>query len=243
MRQLLLPVSAAALVLGLISPPPASAQQSINVFVGGFVPRSADSRGSVTNGASDDVLVNNLGCRECFEFELGDFSAATVGGEWLVGLGRHLEGGLGVGLYTRTVPTVYANFTDADQSEIEQDLKLRIVPFSATVRVLPFGRGRAVEPYIGAGVGVFAWRYSETGDFINFATRGLDISPEIHVGSGSTTGPIVLAGVRVPVGSLSVGGEVRYQSARGKLPTDQKFEGTTIDLGGWNYLATLNVRF
>ena len=53
------------------------------------------------------------------------------------------------------MPTVYTDFVNANGTEIEQDLKLRIVPFTATVRFLPLGHHDGVEPYIGAGVGVF----------------------------------------------------------------------------------------
>lgn len=236
MRRLLLSASVAAVVLGVISPPPASAQQTFNIYLGGFVPRSADAR-------EHDVLVSNLGCDQCFDFEIGDFKGPTFGAEWLVALGNRFEAGLGIGVYSRTVPSVYAHFTDSDGSEIEQDLKLRVVPFSATVRFLPLGRNNGVEPYLGVGAGVFAWRYSEAGEFVNFSRPGRPISGGVRVGSGSARGPIVLGGVRVPVGPVGVGGEVRYQSARGSLPADQQFSGTTIDLGGFNYLLTLNLRF
>ena len=63
------------------------------------------------------------------------------------------------------MPSVYAQKVRDDGREIEQDLKLRIVPLTATVRFLPIGR-RGVEPYVGAGIGAFNWRYSEVGEFI-----------------------------------------------------------------------------
>ena len=86
----------------------------------------------------------------------------SFGGEYLTALGDNFDAGLGVGYYQRTVPTVYTDFVNANGTEIEQDLKLRIVPFTATVRWLPMGHHNGVEPYIGAGVGVFNYRYSET---------------------------------------------------------------------------------
>jgi hypothetical protein len=42
---------------------------------------------------------------------------------------------------------------------------------------------------------------------------------------------------------VGVGGEIRYQRAHGDLPSDQGFSGRRIDLGGWTYAATFNVRF
>ena len=47
------------------------------------------------------------------------------------------------------------SWVNSNFSEIEQEFKLRIVPFTATFRFLPLGRKGAVQPYIGGGVGVF----------------------------------------------------------------------------------------
>jgi hypothetical protein len=54
---------------------------------------------------------------------------------------------------------------------------------------------------------------------------------------------MVLGGVRFPVGSWAFGGEVRWQDAKGNLPTDQDFAGPKIDLGGVTYAATFSIRF
>jgi len=235
MRRLVISLSAFtvfALVSGLLGTPAASAQQqSVNLFVGGFVPRSVDAR------PDDDVLVND---QNFFNFGIRDFKGATYGGEWLVSLGDNLEAGLGIGYYSQTVPSTYLNLVNSDGSEIEQDFKLRIVPFTATVRYLPLGRHAPIQPYVGAGVGVLRFRYSETGQFVDSDNS---IFNGNFVGSGTATGPIVLAGVRVPVGQFDPGFEVRYQSAKGDLPADQSFAGPRIDLGGFNYLFTFNIRF
>jgi outer membrane protein W len=218
-------------VLGVVGTPPASAQQQISFSVGGFSPRSEDAR---TTG---DVLVNNL---DFLAFRISDFSGPLFGAEYLTGLGDNFDAGLGVGFYQRTVPTVYNDFVNTNGTEIEQDLKLRVVPFTATVRWLPMGHHNGVEPYIGAGVGVFNYRYSESGQFL---ATDKSIFRGTFVGSGTTTGPVILGGVRVPVGSWGVGGELRYQSAKGDLPADQDFSGNKIDLGGFTYTFTINIRF
>ena len=49
--------------------------------------------------------------------------------------------------------------------------------------------------------------------------------------------------LRVPIGPMAPGFEIRWQSAKGTLPTDQSFAGTKIDLGGLNYLFTFAIRF
>jgi hypothetical protein len=215
----------------LVTPAAASAQQSLNLWVGGFAPRAEDAR------TRDDVLVNNL---SALAFNIKDFNGPTVGGEWLAGLGDRFEAGLGAGFYSRSVPSVYLNFVNANGTEIEQSLNLRVVPLTATVRFLPMGRHNGIEPYIGAGVGVFAWRYSESGQFLDNANA---IFRDTFVGSGTSTGPVILGGVRVPVGSWGIGGELRYQAAEGTLPTNEGFAGPKIDLGGMSYLFTIHIRF
>jgi hypothetical protein len=235
MRRFVTSLAAAAAVLwvmGVAAPPVASAQQSVNLSVGGFTPRGLDGR------SDDDVLVNNL---DFLLFEVKDFNGAVLNAEWLVGFGDWIEGGLGIGWYAKTSPAIYRHFTNSDGSEIEQDLKLRVVPFSATVRILPLGREAGFQPFIGAGVGVLRYRYSETGQFIDF--DDLSIFNDTFVGSGTATGPVILGGLRVPVGSVDVGFELRHQSGTDELPIEEQFAGPEIDLGGMNYLLTFNVRF
>lgn len=215
---------------------PAAAQQSVNFHFGAFTPLREDAR-SRSDGRSDDVLVNNL---NVFDFEINDFDSVTFGGEWLVALGSHAEAGLGLGFYSDSVDSVYRELVNADFSEIEQEFKLRIIPFTATFRFLPLGRSAAVQPYIGGGIGLFRWRYTESGEFVDFDSS---IFRETYIGDGNAVGPVILGGVRVPLGSWDLGGEIRYQKAEGELPTDQGFSGSKIDLGGFNYLLTFNIRF
>jgi hypothetical protein len=215
---------------------PAAAQQSINFHFGAFTPAREDAR-SRSDGRSDDVLVNNL---NVFAFDINDFDSVTFGGEWLAALGTHAEAGLGLGFYSDSVDSVYRDLVNANFSEIEQEFKLRIVPFTATFRFLPLGRKAAVQPYIGGGVGVFRWRYTETGEFVDFDST---IFRDTYIGEGTSVGPVILGGVRFPLGKWDIGGEIRYQDAEGDLPADQGFSGSKIDLKGFNYLVTFNIRF
>ena len=218
-------------VLGVLGTPVASAQQQVVFSIGGFSPRAEEAR------ASGDVLVKNL---DFLTFNIKDFSGLSVGAEWLTAVGDKFDAGLGVSYYQSSVPAVYSAYVNANGSEIEQTLKLRIIPFSATVRFLPMGHHDGVEPYVGGGVGILNYRYSEAGQFL--ATDGSIFNGDF-AGSGTAVGPVVLGGVRVPVGSWGVGGEIRYQWAEGTLPADQDFAGSKIDLGGITYMFTINVRF
>jgi hypothetical protein len=232
MRRLLCSAGLAALAVAFV-PAPAHAQQTFNFYIGGFRPTGLDSRDS------RDVLLNDT---SFLDFNFHRFNGTTVGGEWLVDLGDKAEAGLGVGYYERTAHAADAFSVFQDTGAlITSDLRLRTIPFTATVRFLPLGHGNGIEPYIGAGITAINYKYSETGDFVS--TDGVTIVNGHFVGSGGAVGPVILGGVRFPFGPLGIGGEIRYQHAKGDLPADQDFAGSKIDLGGFNYLVTFNVRF
>jgi hypothetical protein len=107
----------------------------------------------------------------------------------------------------------------------------------------PFGRRAPIQPYFGGGAGVYMWRYSETGQYID-AQQNVNDGGNF-VGKGSETGPLVLGGLRFPFGygAGAVGLEVRWQDATASLPGGQGFAGSKIDLGGISYLLTINVKF
>ena len=154
---------AGALVLTLVSAVPASAQvvHSVQFGAGWFFPKGCDpglanrldcraSRGS------DDVLVEDL---NSLAFDMKDFRGPTLFGEWNITFDERVELSLGAGFYRRTVPSVYRDFVDIDLTEIEQDLRLRVIPVSAVVRFLPTGRAGDVQPYIGGGLAALNWKY------------------------------------------------------------------------------------
>jgi hypothetical protein len=230
-------IAVLALVLGLFSPSTIQAQQQFSFQLGGFVPRSESARIG-EGGFSNDVLVNNL---DFLAFNIRDVSGGTVNAEYLVGLSPWLEAGLGIGVFKGSTPSFYRDFVNDNGAEIQQNLTMRIIPFSATIRLLPLGRENPIEPYIGAGVGVFNWRYRESGEWIDFSD--FSVYRDSFVGSGTATGPVILGGLRFPAGAWAIGFEVRHQRAEGVLPAGESFSGDRIDLGGWNYLATFNVRF
>ena len=108
-----------ACTAAVLVPATASAQQTLNFSLGVFTPRGEDAR------VDGDVLNAN---RTFLFFDIKDFKSASIGGEWLVPFNEFFEGGAGIGFSRRTVPTVYTDFVDIDGSEIEQELRLRMVP-------------------------------------------------------------------------------------------------------------------
>ncbi len=218
-----------------MTPGPAWAQQALSLNLGYFAVRGADGR------VPGDTLVANLAADSPFElgYNIDHLNSATVGGEWLFPIGAFLEGGVGVSYYARTIPSFYPELVNNDGSDITQNIRLRIVPITASVRFFPLGRRAPVQPYIGAGLGVFLWRYSETGDFVDAQQNVFSAN---FAQSGTTAGPIIMGGVRFPVArAFAFGAEVRYQKADAALSSD--FVGSRIDLGGIAYQATFLVRF
>ena len=209
---------------------PALAQQTFNVSLGYFTPRGEDAR------VDGDVLNAN---RNFLELDVKDFNGAIIGGEWLFPIGNYLEAGAGVSFTRRTVPTVYSRLLNANGREIEQDLKLRTIPAAVTFRILPLGQDRGFQPYLGGGLGIVNWRYSESGQFVD--TRTNAIFNNSYVADGTATGPVAMGGIRFAGDAVATGFEIRYQAAEADLAPP--FAGPKLDLGGWSYLFTLGARF
>jgi hypothetical protein len=232
-RIAILTVAGAGVLLGGAAP--ARAQQTLNFSLGYFTVRGEDAR------AEGDVLNENRNFRL---FDIDDFNGATVGAEWLVPLGEYVEAGAGLSFSRRTVPSVYEKFVDEDGSDIEQTMRLRLLPVAFTVRLLPLRQTSPVQPYIGAGLALVSWRYSESGEFVDFARRNA-IFRDQFVASGTATGPVILGGLRFAGDAVSGGFEIRYLSADAPLgaPFSLVQRDPRIDLGGWTYQFMVGWRF
>lgn len=223
---------AAVLVLFCGLAAPAHAQQTLNFTLGGFKPFGLDAR------VNDDVLVAN---REFLALDINDFDNFTMGAEWLVPAGSFVEFGAGVAFFRSTVPTVYRDFVASDGTEIAQDLRLRMIPVALTARIVPTGLSSPVQPYIGGGLAIINYRYSEFGDFIDFGAPSRPVFSGSFVSKGTEVGPVVLGGIRFGSDEFTAGGEIRYQKADAELSNE--FAAPRLDLGGWTYQFTVGVRF
>ncbi len=214
--------------------PNTAPRQAVGLNVGWFGVRGEDAR------VSDDVLLANL---DFLAFEIDDFNSGTIGGEWLFGISEYLEVGAGIGYSRRTVPSIYRDFEFEDGFPIAQEMRLRIVPITGTLRFLPLGRSGGFQPYVGGGVSLLNWRYSEFGEFVDFTDD--TVFNARYVADGNTVGPALLVGARTPVGDMwTVGGELRYQWGEGD--TDAAESGLLadrIDLGGWSVNFGFHFRF
>lgn len=219
----------------------AFAQQTLNFNIGYFSVLGEDARegaGCSNCGRDVDVLIAD---NDFLTFDINDFNSATIGGEWLIPLGRYVEAGAGLSFTRRTVPSVYTNYVNSNGSEVDQQLRLRMMPIDLTIRLVPLGQRSTFQPYFGGGLSVINWRYSEFGNFIDFSLPDRPVYSAEYVADGTNTGPVILGGARWADGGISVGGEVRYRRGVGDLTQD--FAANKIDLGGWTYQATVGYRF
>jgi hypothetical protein len=232
-------VVAMVLVLGALAlAAPAAAQQQLSLNIGYFALRGEGSR------VAGDTLVANLTANYPFAmgYKISDFNNVTFGGEWLIPVGEFLEAGVGVSYYRKTVPSYFVDLVDNSTGrDITQDLRLRTTPITATLRWVPTGRRATVQPYLGAGLAIIPWSYSENGDFVDSAYNTFTYE---YKDSGTAVGPVLFGGLRVRASrTIAVGGEIRWQLADSALNPDVGFQGTRIDLGGFTYAANVTVRF
>ena len=229
---LMAPVAAVAQIHQVGSSP--ESRNAVNFTIGYFALKGVESR------VDDDVLVADLLNQHPLLFEVKDFNGAVFSGEYLLGVGRNFEVGVGLGFSQKSVPSVYVDLTHSNGDEIRQELKLRQIPVSFTGRFLILPRGSKVEPYVGGGIVAIRYQYSEVGEFVDGAG---DIFPDVYKANGTTAGPIVLAGLRAPVGRWTVGGEMRWQKVEASGLAAERFLGDKLDLGGWTTNFTFGVRF
>jgi hypothetical protein len=222
---------ARAIIVGigfLLLSPVSTSASGIELRFGGFGPR----------GESD--LFDDVG--ELYGVRPRDFRGFTGGIEYSLDVGDHVELGLHLDGYGRTVGSSYREFEREDGSPIFQDLRLNVVPLGASLRLLPFGKRERIAPYVAGGADVIFYKYEEQGDFIDFFTEDLEIAPDAFVSEGSVFGFHAAAGLRVPVNrDFSITGEARYQQARTRMNDD--FSLNRLDLTGFSGTLGVHLRF
>ena len=221
----------------------ADSRHAIGFTFGGFFPTGNDGRDD------QDVILANSFVLSAWDspgerLNAHEFSNVTFGAEYTFAVSEFLEAGFGVGYHKQTVPTYYTDLVNTNGAEIEQDLRLRTVPVTATIRFLPVGRSGPVQPYVGGGLAIVNWHYSEIGEFVDDNDLVFELLRPLrrrwHVVRSS--------GVRrraIPDwGRPMIGGELRYQWATGSTGGfDNGFLGNKIDLGGTTANFTIHFRF
>lgn len=215
--------------------PDESAASGLELRVGGMVPRAKSIL------FDDDVSL--------YRVEKKDFAGGFGGIEFTKGVSSNFELGLSVDGYGREIPTSYRDFTRPSGREIEQTIRLVIVPASAILRVLPGGRYRELTPYLGAGIAAISWQYEEFGDFIDFVAPGQPVSFDSFKSRGSTAGLVLNAGLRYRINEdLQVTADFRNFSGEQTMGGDFKTRerGATpnvIDVSGAAFTVGVRLTF
>lgn len=199
--------------------------QSVNLKIGLFVPRM-----------QSDLWETNM---ENLTFSRSDMVNAYYAGEFEYYFTRYASFSAEIGSYARTVYAQYLDYTYENGSPISQNISLRIVPIEANLKYYPLGHRSRFFPFIGGGVGVYAWTYQQWGEFINFEdgsvkegfaeTRRFAFGLNGRVGLGFRFHP-----------RLAVALEGKYQHLRGRL--SGYFQGfEPLDMGGFSANASVNL--
>lgn len=207
---------------------PNAAADGLEVRIGGMIPRA------------DSVLFDDS--FTLYQVEKKDFNGVFGGVEFTKSLTSNVELGLSLDGYGREIPSVYREYTRPSGREIEQTLRLVIVPASVIIRVHPGGRYRTLTPYAGVGVAAMFWQYEEFGDFIDFGQRDLPVVFDSFKSNGVTTGLVLNAGLRYRINEdFQITGDFRNFTGKQKMSGD--FAPNEIDVSGSAVTLGFRLRF
>lgn len=210
-------------------------------FYGGYAVANAAS--DVFDDATSQLTLNR---RDFSDWMLGgDISFAATEKVDLVFDGNFTSAGKA---------SEFREFVDNNDQPIAQKTKFKRVPLTAGLKYYFADRGRAVSqfayipkryaPYIGVGAGAMYYRFSQSGDFVDFNTPDLEVFGATIEDNGWAPMAQGTAGLDMSVGPwLAVTAEGRYQWAKARLDP-QQFEGyDKIDLSGFTGTVGFRVRF
>lgn len=201
-------------------------------------------------GSGDDELFAFT--REHLTVEEGDFSSPVGMVELAARVTEHLDVALGLERSSRTVGSSMRHFETLDERPIPQSTHFSSTRVLASARVYLLPRGRSISrfawvpyrwsPYIGGGGGLSTYKFSQSGDFVDFET--LDIWELEMESKGKGLSAHALAGAQLSLNPrFLLRGEYRYLWGSGDVDQDD-YEGfDEIDLSGSSVLLGVAVRF
>lgn len=174
--------------------------------------------------------------------ERSDWNGLYGGIEYSARLARNVELGFHIDGYGRSLDTSYRDHVRQDDSEIQQTLKLNIVPVGVSLRVVPTGRHAKLAPYVAVGVDAVFYKYEEFGDLVDFSDPSLPISFDSFKSEGVAVGVHGAVGLRVALtADFSLVAEGRYLYSKTDAADD--FSNFRIDLSGASATVGLHIRF
>ncbi len=202
---------------------------TLSVRLGVFVPR----------GKSDIWDLN----RQETTLTTGQMVGGTLGVGYDLFAGRWFNAAVAVSFYERDRDVEDRDYVYPDGTPIVRTIQLSIVPVEASLKFLPLGRTRRrAIPYVGGGLGIYFWRYAETGDFVfNRGRRNAFIDFGDFRAEGQDLGWHVMAGLQIPIGRrATLDWEAKYTGLNGKLGPQFDPSFQPIDLSGWTFTGGLS---
>jgi len=229
MRRTITVVALSALA---VLPNRASAD-GFDVRLGAFQPRGH------SNLFEDDISLYSKNGRD---LTMGDWLGASGGIAYNARVARNVELSFHLDGSGRTIHTAYRDYVTESGGEIQQSLKLNVVPLGVSLRVVPTGRHVRFAPFVAVGADLVFYNYEEFGDFIDFDSPDRPVFTDSFKSEGVTPGFHVAAGLRFALtDDVRLVGEYRYQFAEDDMGDD--FRGNRIDLTGSSVTLGVNVRF
>ncbi|MBM3907045.1 MAG: hypothetical protein FJ363_03090 [Gemmatimonadetes bacterium] len=189
--------------------------------------------------------------RDELTFGPGDLAGGSMAADLAFLVRPRVAVQLGIGYSGQSTASVYRDWVDNDDQEIEQTSSFHRLPLTIGVRYYLADRGRTLGrlawvpaktvPYVGAGGGITWSQFRQSGDFVDYQT--LDVFGSTLESSAWAPTLYGVAGVERSLSArLALTGEARYDYGRARVGSDYVgFNG--IDLSGLAVTVGLTVRF
>lgn len=158
----------------------------------GFRARIGMTEPEGNSGFWDDAFAGFTG-------EVGGLEDPSIGAEFAYGVSDNIDITAGLGAFSGSLRSHYEDYTDGLGNEIRHRKTLDVTPLTVGFVAYPFGRDRAIRPFVGAGGGFYYWNYREAGDFIDFSSEDDDIVEAEYESDGTTVGYYFNAGVEARI--------------------------------------------
>lgn len=168
---------------------------------------------------------------ENLTFDKQDMLDILYGAEFEFYLGKFLSVFFEGSSYQKSIYSMYRDWQHEDGRSIHQNISLRITSLEAGFLLYPLGSDKRFYPFMGVGAGLYAWKYAQWGEFINFD----DLT--IEEGYAETNTYSLGANARAGLGfkfnpAFGVSLEAKYHYLKGRLSS--YFEGfENLDLSGF----------
>lgn len=178
-----------------------------------------------------------------FDRTADDFEDTLFGVSYIRPLGERLGLQFSGSFYEGSEDLAYVRFVDQFGNDILHTTELELAAITVGFLYRFTGPDAALVPYVGAGGGLYAWRLSEFGDFIDFDDPQREIFSDFFEDEDEELGFYFTAGLEVPLADTwSLFAEARWDNAEAELGGDFRGLGD-LDLSGRSYSAGISWKF